>query len=211
LMNTAFQHGDVCTIKITAGERVSSRYHYDEFGVAQDAKKFDVNWPGPDNLFGYTGLGYDYYSGLSYARARYYKPEMGRFISEDTYKGSLWNSQSQNGYAYVENNPLIYTDPSGFKPYAMKIDDNYTILYTGRVIESARNAYGFIPWVGGYLLDGIDNLSGVHDFNSDDVNGAKKILDINNYEGTALDIAGKLGEEYSKTGKKFAKVSGGTF
>ncbi|AIQ14551.1 hypothetical protein PDUR_23675 [Paenibacillus durus] len=61
--------------------RVSSRYHYDEFGVPQDAKKFDLNWPGPDNLFGYTGLGYDFTSRNTYARARYYKPEIGRFVS----------------------------------------------------------------------------------------------------------------------------------
>jgi hypothetical protein len=27
--------------------RVSSRYHYDEFGTPLDAKKFDMNWPGP--------------------------------------------------------------------------------------------------------------------------------------------------------------------
>jgi RHS repeat-associated protein len=78
-----------------------------------DGKKTDLNWPGPDNLFGYTGLGYDYSSGLTYARARYYQPEIGRFISEDTYKGGIWNPQSQNLYTYVLNNPLIYTDPSG--------------------------------------------------------------------------------------------------
>jgi RHS repeat-associated protein len=93
--------------------RVSSRYHYDEFGIPTDAKKFDMNWPGPDNLFGYTGLGYDYNSGVSYARARYYKPELGRFISEDTYKGSMWNPQSQNLYDYVQNNPINWIDPSG--------------------------------------------------------------------------------------------------
>ncbi|WP_410514431.1 DUF6531 domain-containing protein [Paenibacillus sp. BR2-3] len=93
--------------------RVSSRYHYDEFGVPLDAKKFDLNWPGPDNLFGYTGLGYDFTSSNTYARARYYKPEIGRFISEDTYKGDLWNPQSQNEFTYVHNNPLLYVDPSG--------------------------------------------------------------------------------------------------
>lgn len=93
--------------------RVSSRYHYDEFGIPLDAKKFDLNWPGPDNLFGYTGLGYDYTSGLSYARARYYEPEIGRFVSEDTYRGTLGNPQSQNLYTYVENNPVAYVDPSG--------------------------------------------------------------------------------------------------
>jgi hypothetical protein len=46
-----------------------------------------------------------------------YKPELGWFISEDTYKGTLSNPQSQKGYAYVENNPLIYTDPSGNTPH----------------------------------------------------------------------------------------------
>ncbi|MGG1517988.1 RHS repeat-associated core domain-containing protein [Paenibacillus oryzisoli] len=93
--------------------RVSSRFHYDEFGIPTDAKKFDVNWPGPDSLFGYTGLGYDYYSGLSYARARYYKPELGRFVSEDTYKGQIDNPLSLNLYTYVANNPLTRIDPSG--------------------------------------------------------------------------------------------------
>ncbi|WP_025692071.1 RHS repeat domain-containing protein [Paenibacillus zanthoxyli] len=93
--------------------RVSSRYHYDEFGVPQDAKKFDLNWPGPDNLFGYTGLGYDFTSSNTYAGARYYKPEIGRFVSEDTYKGQIDDPQTLNLYTYVENNPLLYTDPSG--------------------------------------------------------------------------------------------------
>ncbi|WP_147381843.1 RHS repeat-associated core domain-containing protein [Paenibacillus nanensis] len=93
--------------------RVSSRYHYDEFGVVLDDKKFDPNWPGPDNLYGYTGLGYDYTSGLTYARARYYQPEIGRFVSEDTYKGEIVDPLSLNLYKYVKNNPLRYTDPSG--------------------------------------------------------------------------------------------------
>jgi len=90
------------------------RYHYDEFGVPTNDTKFDVNWPGPDNLFGYTGLGYDKFSGLIYARARYYQPELGRFISEDTYKGDIWNTQSQNLFTYVRNNPLKWIDPSGY-------------------------------------------------------------------------------------------------
>ncbi|CAM4211443.1 DUF6531 domain-containing protein [Paenibacillus alkaliterrae] len=100
---------------MTEDGRMSARYHYDEFGIPLPAKKFDPNWPGPDNLFGYTGLGYDYTSGLTYARARYYQPELGRFISEDTYEGDMWNPQSQNRYAYVHNNPLKYVDPTGHK------------------------------------------------------------------------------------------------
>jgi len=96
--------------------RMSARYHYDEFGIPLDRKKFDINWPGPDNLNGYTGLEYDYYTDLTYARARYYKAEIGRFISEDAYKGDLWNPQSQNLYVYVWNNPLLFVDPTGNWP-----------------------------------------------------------------------------------------------
>lgn len=93
---------------------VTARNSYDEFGIATK-RDHDDDGPKYGNLYGYTGLEYDDSTGLNYARARYYKPEIGRFISEDTYKGTLGNPQSQNGYAYVWNNPLIYTDPSGYK------------------------------------------------------------------------------------------------
>ncbi|WP_249043463.1 polymorphic toxin-type HINT domain-containing protein [Paenibacillus faecis] len=99
---------------------VALRYHYDEFGTPKEPEKFDLNYPGPDNLFGYTGLGYDAAGGLSFARARYFNPSLGRFVSQDTYEGDINNPQTLNLYTYVENNPLIYTDPSGhfkFEPY----------------------------------------------------------------------------------------------
>ena len=83
--------------------------------MATDAEKFDLNYPGPDNLFGYTGLGYDASSGLSYARARYFDSSIGRFISQDTYEGELNNPLSLNLYTYVENNPLRYVDPTGHR------------------------------------------------------------------------------------------------
>ncbi|REK67790.1 MAG: hypothetical protein DF221_00850, partial [Brevibacillus sp.] len=45
--------------------------------------------------------------------ARYYDPKIGRFISEDTYKGQVDNPLSLNRYTYVHNNPLRFVDPSG--------------------------------------------------------------------------------------------------
>jgi hypothetical protein len=36
-----------------------------------------------------------------------------RFISQDTYKGVLWDTQSLNLYNYVQNAPINLTDPSG--------------------------------------------------------------------------------------------------
>ncbi|GIO42341.1 RHS repeat-associated core domain-containing protein [Paenibacillus apis] len=98
---------------VNQDSEVALRYHYDEFGIAEDPEKFDLNYPGPDNLFGYTGLGYDASSGLSYARARYFDSGIGRFVSEDTYPGELNNPQSLNLYTYVYNNPLKFVDPSG--------------------------------------------------------------------------------------------------
>jgi RHS repeat-associated protein len=104
---------------------ISARYHYDEFGVAVNPEKFDLNWSGPDNLFGYTSLGYDYYSGYSHAQARDFDSSVGRFISEDTYEGQIDNPLSQNLYTYATNNPLIYIDPTGH--WNEKLGFNYTI------------------------------------------------------------------------------------
>ena len=45
--------------------------------------------------------------------ARYYVGEVGRFASADTLVPDPQNPQSFNRFAYVNNNPLKYTDPSG--------------------------------------------------------------------------------------------------
>ena len=45
--------------------------------------------------------------------ARWYDPQIGRFISPDTIIPDPGNSQSFNRYSYVQNNPIKYTDPSG--------------------------------------------------------------------------------------------------
>ncbi|MDR1796187.1 MAG: DUF6531 domain-containing protein [Clostridiales Family XIII bacterium] len=85
-------------------------FTYDEFGVPLPG----VGEPeAAENLFGYTGYQPDPVTGLCYAQARYYMPETGRFISEDAYKGSALSPQTQNDYAYCNNNPLVYIDPSG--------------------------------------------------------------------------------------------------
>ncbi|EMR4107299.1 RHS repeat-associated core domain-containing protein [Stenotrophomonas maltophilia] len=49
-------------------------------------------------------------SGLYYYRAHYYSPDMGRFISEDSYG---FASGDVNFYAYALGNPISYSDPSG--------------------------------------------------------------------------------------------------
>ena len=46
-------------------------------------------------------------SGFMYYNARYYDPELGRFLQADTYLDGM------NRYTYVGNNPIRYNDPTG--------------------------------------------------------------------------------------------------
>jgi RHS repeat-associated protein len=64
-------------------------------------------------IFAFTGHVYDDNSGLYYAKARYYDAEIGRFISEDSYKGDNSIIISLNLYIYTSNNPVINIDPTG--------------------------------------------------------------------------------------------------
>ena len=61
----------------------------------------------------YTGQILDEDTGLYYYNARYYDPELGRFIQADSIVPSAGDPQTLNRYSYVNNNPLKYTDPSG--------------------------------------------------------------------------------------------------
>ena len=55
-----------------------------------------------------------------YYGAHYYDPALMRFVQADTLVPDPANPQSLNRYAYVLNNPLKYTDPTG---HAACIDD----------------------------------------------------------------------------------------
>ncbi|KAB7765680.1 type IV secretion protein Rhs [Xanthomonas sp. LMG 12462] len=86
----------------TSGDLVE-RYDYTPYGQLQNAPS------GSTNPYRYTGREQDQ-SGLYYYRARYYSPDMGRFISEDSYG---FASGDANFYAYALGNPISYNDPSG--------------------------------------------------------------------------------------------------
>jgi RHS repeat-associated protein len=63
----------------------------------------------------FTGQERDNESYLDFFQARYFSGIQGRFTSPDPGNAGADPSdpQSWNGYAYVSNNPLSYTDPSG--------------------------------------------------------------------------------------------------
>ncbi len=55
-------------------------------------------------------------NGLYYMRARYYNPDIKRFINQDIKAGDIGSSQSLNRYAYCEGNPVSLVDPFGLSP-----------------------------------------------------------------------------------------------
>jgi RHS repeat-associated protein len=68
---------------------------------------------GLGSVFGYTGEQTDPETGNTYLRARYLDPELGRFLSMDTVQPNAPGTQGYNRCAYVANNPVNWTDPSG--------------------------------------------------------------------------------------------------
>ncbi len=52
--------------------------------------------------------------GLIHMNGRVYDPKLARFSSADPFLQAPSNTQSHNRYTYVFNNPLSYTDPSGY-------------------------------------------------------------------------------------------------
>ena len=81
-----------------------------------------VNWTF-DNLTsititdrGFTGHEHMPSFGLINMNGRVYDPSIGQFLSADPFVNSPENSQSYNRFAYCLNNPLKFTDPSGYWP-----------------------------------------------------------------------------------------------
>lgn len=71
---------------------------------------------GGDDRFLYTGKELDKSTNLEYYGARYYSPELGRFVEPDSNLPNVYDPQQLNRYSYVRNNPLKYTDKDGKMP-----------------------------------------------------------------------------------------------
>ncbi|MBL8823222.1 MAG: tandem-95 repeat protein [Planctomycetia bacterium] len=82
-----------------------NRITYDSFGNVLSQTN-----PSASDRFLFTGREYNADTGLYYYRARFYNPQLGRFISQDPIK---FKGGDANLYRYVGNNPLSFTDPTG--------------------------------------------------------------------------------------------------
>jgi len=81
-----------------------------EYSVYGQVAASDPNHP---NRFMFTGREFDKETGLYYYRARYYNPEIGRFLQTDP----TGYGDGMNWYAYCKNNSIVSVDSSGCDDY----------------------------------------------------------------------------------------------
>ena len=96
--------GSVDTLTDENGVVVNQR-NFNSFGRVLSETNPSVSF-----RYGYTGRELDLESGLNYYRARYYDPQVGRFISVDPMG---FGAGDTNLYRYVGNNSTNATDPTG--------------------------------------------------------------------------------------------------
>ncbi len=75
-----------------------------------------VAMSGPAAMFGFTGEQQNSTNDLTYLRARYYNPSLGRFLTQDSLIPDITNGQALNAYTYVYNDPINLVDPGGNVP-----------------------------------------------------------------------------------------------
>ncbi|HEY8938651.1 MAG TPA: RHS repeat-associated core domain-containing protein, partial [Cellvibrio sp.] len=89
------------------------------FGAWGERQKSDWRPGTPTESFitsnGFTGHDQLDNHNLVHMGGRVYDPNLGRFLSADLFIQSPYDSQNYNRYSYVGNNPLSYTDPTGYK------------------------------------------------------------------------------------------------
>ena len=110
--------GDVTRI-VDANNQIVAQYVYDAWGNCTIVS--ETNGIGTLNAIRYRGYYFDSETGLYYLQTRYYDPEIGRFISPDSTK--YLDPETLGGlnlYAYCNNNPVMYADPSGNIPRWLK-------------------------------------------------------------------------------------------
>ncbi len=107
--------GSVQTITNQSGANVEE-LSFDAWGRRRNVSNWSYSSVPTTFIFsrGYTGHEHLDQFNLINMNGRLYDPQLGRMLSVDRFVQDPFNTQSYNRYSYCMNNPLKYTDPSGW-------------------------------------------------------------------------------------------------
>ena len=107
--------GSTTTVTNSAGS-VVQQFTYDPWGKQIAAYTSSVlnGFTSPSSSKGYTDHESVAHMDIIHMNGRIYDANIGRFLQADPNIQAPNNLQNYNRYAYVLNNPMSYTDPSGF-------------------------------------------------------------------------------------------------
>ena len=142
--------GDVIAILDSTGTVVVN-YHYDAYGVLLQTGGMMAATLGTLNPLTYRGYVYDHETGLYYLQSRYYNPSIRQFISADAFVSTGQGYLGYNMFAYCNNNPVNFADPTGTSLVARKDlpDGGGVIITQGVSVEQIAKAafYFFFGWL----------------------------------------------------------------
>jgi len=106
--------GDIIAVYNSSGTKLVT-YTYDAWGyiISTTYSNGGASTAAAYNPLKYRGYYYDDDLDLYYLATRYYDPEVCRFITADSYVSTGQGILGYNRYAYCNNNPVMYVDPSG--------------------------------------------------------------------------------------------------
>ena len=138
--------GSITAVTDEAGA-VVTRFRYDPWG--KQTLVSGVNTGIDATRQGHTGHEM-LDGGLTHMNGRLYDPVLARFVSADPHVDNPFDLQSLNRYSYVNNNPLGYTDPTGY----FKLFGKKWSWWRDKVVKpvvAMYLGYGVFNFVGGYV------------------------------------------------------------
>ena len=146
------------------------KYAYDPWGARRNPTNWTLAATPPSGGWGaitnrgYTGHEYLDAFGLINMNGRIYDPLTAQFMSPDPFIQSPDNWVNYNRYGYCSNNPMLYTDPSGYK--MMPADQGWELDAYGSWSTGVDAMHNYQPGAGG---GGARNWTGdgyIYDYNT---------------------------------------------